>query len=302
VTGSSGFIGRHMVTELEYLGWEVTPTDLRGDINGGQLNTRDDVRRAHGWPAIKFDLVVHAAAFVGGRVGIEGNPAFLGAYNLQCDAAMFEWALRARPAHFVYLSSSAVYPVALQCRGKVVDLAETDVDLDAPELPDAMYGWSKLTGEQLAARVNAEGLRVHVVRPFSGYGTDQSTDYPFGAFLARVLTKNDPVDVWGGDQIRDWVHVDDVIRTALAVVDADMIDPVNICTGRGLTMTRTVELMTDAVRRLTNADRYRPQIRSVSGKPLGVHRRVGDSTLQDSIRPPSISVEDGIEMALRANL
>ena len=40
----------------------------------------------------RFDVIVHAAAVVGGRAMIDGNPLAL-AVNLELDAALFQWAL-----------------------------------------------------------------------------------------------------------------------------------------------------------------------------------------------------------------
>jgi nucleoside-diphosphate-sugar epimerase len=291
-----------MIAELQRRGFEVNGVDLRGEI-GSKTNGRDDVRRAYTWSTdVQFDLVIHAAAHVGGRVDIEGRPTFLGAYNLQLDGAIFEWALRAKPEHLVYLSSSAVYPVSLQgtwAGGHV--LVEDDVDLDNPELPDATYGWTKLTGERLAVEARAEGLAVHTVRPFSGYGIDQGIDYPFGALLERVIGLADPVEVWGGRQERDWIHIDDVIGAILAIVEADIRFPVNIATGRGVQLAELAMMFAEAMRTEAAPD-YTPALNQVEGKPMGVSYRVGDPATMHQFWTPRISVEEGVERAIRAHV
>jgi len=290
VTGSAGFVGRHMVSALESAGWDVTGIDLRP----GATRTVDarrwlDPAAGNWWP---FDLVVHAAAHVGGRADIEGKPTFLGAYNLQLDGALFEWALHARPAHLVYLSSSAVYPVALQTDGVSRYLREADVDLARPELPDATYGWTKLTGERLAAEAAAEGLTVHVVRPFSGYGTDQDDTYPFPAIVGRARRREDPLTLWGdGTQVRDWIHIDDVVAGILAVVEQDVTVPVNLCTGRP---TRFDEL----ARLVAAAAGYWPAVEHLTGAPAGVSYRVGDRARMWDVYQPKVTLEEGIRRAL----
>ena len=65
--------------------------------------------------------------------------------------------------------------------------------------PESSYGWAKLTLERL---VEWHDLRALVLRPFSGYGADQGTDYPFGAILARAQAREDPLTVWS-DTCRD---------------------------------------------------------------------------------------------------
>jgi nucleoside-diphosphate-sugar epimerase len=124
--------------------------------------------------------------------------------------------------------------------------------------PDQTYGWAKLTGEMLAEHARAAGVAVHVLRPFSGYGEDQGTEYPFGAFIERARKREDPFVIWGdGRQVRDWVHIDDVIGATLAVVEADYQEPVNVCTGRGVSM---AELAGNLITR-----RGTPRVASSSG-------------------------------------
>jgi nucleoside-diphosphate-sugar epimerase len=303
VTGAAGFVGRHMTAALESAGWYVEGWDIRrgagwqGDVRG-LFRGRDS----------GHDLVVHAAAHVGGRADIEGRPTFLGAYNLQLDGALFEWALRAGPGRVVYLSSSAAYPVELQTGVPPRALFESDVDLSAPRLPDATYGWTKLTGERLAAEAAGEGLRVHVVRPFSGYGEDQSDDYPFPAILGRVARREDPVVVWGdGGQVRDWIHIDDVCAGILVMVEQDVSGPVNLCTGRAVSMRRLAELAgSEAGYPLGTGElgdgppdpsRLPPRVQPIGG-PAGVRHRVGDSTAMRRFFEPKVELEEGIRRAL----
>lgn len=282
ITGHRGFVGRHLAAALD--GHDITGVDVVGPA---PVDARSFFREDRA----RYDLVVHAAAHVGGRADIEGRPTFLGAYNAQLDGALFEWALRTRPAHLVYLSSSAVYPVALQDGWLGRTLAEDDVDLAAPRLPDATYGWTKLTGERLAAEAAAEGVRMHVVRPFSGYAADQDDTYPFPALLARVAARRDPVEVWGdGQQVRDWIHIDDVIGGILAAVEQGVPGPVNLCTGRPMPFIELVALMAAAAG-------YQAGWKPVGG-PAGVFYRVGDPARMLGFYRPRVSLEEGIRRAL----
>lgn len=295
VTGDEGFVGRHIRIELERRGWQVVGCDLKS----GSCCREAFLTYGSG----EYDLVVHCAYHVGGRAAIDGEPRNL-ARNLELDAQLFEWATRTRQRAVLYFSSSAAYPVRLQTAEWVAAhgtyrLAEDDINLHqwsktGDWTPDARYGWAKLTGEQLAKAAAEVGLRVHVVRPFSGYGEDQNPDqYPFPAIVRRVLSGD--MTVWGPPgQCRDWIHIDDVVAGALAVVDADERRPVNLCSGIPTEFGDLARTMW-AVANGTNA----PEVTYLSDKPTGVMCRVGDPTRMSQIYWPRVSLSEGILRAVR---
>ncbi len=212
---------------------------------------------------------------------------------MELDAAMFRWAMQVKPQHLIYLSSSAVYPTYMQGLGRRTDLAENMVDSEFVEEPDSVYGWTKLTGERLAAQARRTGLNVTVVRPFSGYGEDQSEDFPFRAIVERARRREDPFKIWGsGRQLRDWIHIDDVVAGMLAFAKFRNTYPINLCTGRGLTVTEIAQLACDEMR-------YRPVIEYDTSMPAGVLRRVGDPRTMFRFYRPVHQVEDVIKQMLR---
>ena len=197
LTGASGFVGRHIYGALLDRGDEVLAIDLDGTPfvqTGDALDffRHDDTR---------FDLAIHAAAIVGGRASIDGSPLGV-ATNLALDAWYMRWLIRTGTPRAVYFSSSAAYPVALQQPGDVRRLYEEDINLQYMEEPDATYGWAKLTAEKLASYAEAEGCRILIPRPFSGYGEDQAPCYPFPAFIARAKRRDDPFEIWGSGRHR----------------------------------------------------------------------------------------------------
>lgn len=285
VTGSAGFIGRHVVTELKARGYEVLGCDI--------ADGRDALEffRA-GISTRPIDLVIHCAAVSPHRAAIDGRPLAVGAGNLELDAAMFQWAARTKPGRVVYFSSSAAYPVTLQTGHRLGVLQETDIVLGHPECPDAIYGHAKLTGERFAEIYRGMGGAVTVVRPFSGYGEDQSPDFPFGAFRDRARRREEPFMVWGdGTQVRDWVHVDDVVGAVLAAVECDIDGPVNICTGVGTSMAELAAMFADAAG-------YEPRFDFRKDAPAGVAYRVGDPSLLSCFYTPKTSIEEGVRRAL----
>jgi nucleoside-diphosphate-sugar epimerase len=294
VTGAAGFLGRHFVTKLSLRDdcERVTGVDVRGwpyhpggDYEHLMQDVRDFFRTTH----LRYDLVIHCAAVDPHRAAIDAANVNL-SYNLQYDSMMFTWAVRTGTP-VLYVSSSAVYPVCYQ-RAELSITAMPDrlhedlVDLDADPLypPDSVYGWTKWVGELQARQVARTGLPVYVVRPFSGYGVDQSENFPFRAFIERARRREDPFTIWGNaHQVRDWIHVSDVVNGALAVVDADHREPVNLCTGSGTTMNKVASYCVAAAG-------YDPIVVTDMDAPMGVMYRVGDPTRMLDIYEPKIEV------------
>ena len=281
ITGDAGFVGRAFHRALAKQRHEITGIDL---VNG------KEVRHFFATDNTQFDIVIHLAAIVGGRMTIEGNPLSV-ASDLAIDADMFQWALRTRPKHIVYFSSSAAYPIFLQRLQYQQKLREIDINLEHIRTPDFTYGWAKLSGEMLASYARAEGLKVTVLRPFSGYGADQALDYPFPSFIERAKRNADPFEVWGaGTQVRDFVHIDDVVGATFAAVIND-VKTMNICSGRPTSFIELAEMV------MLQA-KYLAPIKNNLDAPIGVEYRVGDPTRMLAVYEPKISLEEGIALAL----
>jgi nucleoside-diphosphate-sugar epimerase len=282
VTGSHGFIGRHISRALWAQDYAVTPVDIKSGRDCREIFKTSKY----------FDLVVHCAAIVGGRATIDGQPMKV-ATDLAIDSDFFQFVARTQPRKAVYFSSSAAYPIAYQLGGHYANrLEEIDIDLNQPDLPDAVYGWVKLTGEQMAQYANAAGANIQVFRPFSGYGTDQDLDYPFPSFIKRAYDKVEEFDIWGpGTQVRDWVHVDDVVGAVLAVLEHDNVGPINIATGIPTSFLELAGLV------MTISGHHAP-VKVHPEAPTGVMYRVGDPTKMLGFYEPKVSLFEGIKRAL----
>jgi nucleoside-diphosphate-sugar epimerase len=287
LTGASGFVGRHLHRALLDRGDDVFGIDLNATslVRGG--DALDFFRESDA----TFDLAIHCAAIVGGRASIDGSPLGVGT-NLALDAWYMRWLIRTGTPRAVYFSSSAAYPIALQQPGDVRRLYEEDINLAYMEEPDASYGWAKLTGEKLASYAEAEGCRILIPRPFSGYGEDQADCYPFPAFIARAKRRDDPFEIWGdGSSTRDWIHISDLVGATLALLDADVTGPVNLGWGRATSFD-------DLAHIVCTAAGYMPQYKHRHDAPQGVHHRVSDPSRMLNHYVPTITLEEGVRRAL----
>lgn len=281
ITGDAGFVGTHFRKALSE--HEIVGVDIKNGLDARHFFATDNTY---------FDLVIHLAAIVGGRATIEGSPLSV-AVDLAIDSDMFQWALKTRPGRIVYFSSSAAYPIYLQDYNSTHKLIESNIHLDDVSSPDLTYGWAKLTGEMLAKHAEDKGLRVHVFRPFSGYGEDQSLDYPFPSFIERGAKKENPFKIWGtGNQVRDFIHISDVVNATLEAVKNDIEGPVNLGTGVPCSFNQLAEM-------ITKIAGYNPEFERIIGAPEGVQYRVCNPSKMLSFYKPKISLEQGIELSLK---
>ena len=139
VTGSSGFIGSHVVRQLHAAGHRVTALDIlkpKFPLPDGVEFRQCDIRQDH-FPNRVFDAVVHLAALAGVRPSIH-HPLGYHQTNVNGTLRLMEFCRSMGVPHFVFASSSSVY-------GPTSPLPFTE---DGPTEPCSPYALTKLIGEQ----------------------------------------------------------------------------------------------------------------------------------------------------------
>jgi len=308
ITGGCGFVGRHFAAELLSRGYSVTIVDdlstgLHPDEWPSFLNKKgdltfvnQDVRSYFIESNETFEIILHLAAVVGGRMTIEGDPLKV-ATDLAIDALFFNWLPKLEPAPKVVLnfSSSAAYPTQYQTRENHQLLTESMIDFSKDiGVPDMTYGWSKLTSEFLAqCCVEKYGINVLSYRPFSGYGEDQDLSYPFPRICKRILDRENPIVIWGsGDQVRDFVHIDDIVEFVLESVN-------HLRAGQSINISSGVATsFFELARAVQDCAGIDVEITNDPSKPEGVFYRVGDNEAQLRFYSLKVSLKEGIDRSL----
>jgi UDP-glucose 4-epimerase len=256
VTGGAGFIGSRLTSALLRAGAQVTVLD---DLSAG---TRDRLGSPHGHlrvvegdvrdPAALAEaldavaVVFHLAAIVSIPLSTE-RPELAHDVNGAGTLRVLEAALRAGVERVVYSSSTAVYG----------DVDRLPVSEDLPTRPLSPYGESKLAGERCALGFQAtHGLPTVALRYFNVFGPGQDPSSDYAAVIPRFIAsslRGQPVTIYGdGEQTRDFVYVDDVVRANLLAADAPVEATgraVNVATGQG----RSVNELAGLVRDLTGS-------------------------------------------------
>jgi UDP-glucose 4-epimerase len=245
VTGGSGFIGRHVVSELSTAGADVRAVDLRphpdADVELIQGDLADPSVLEECF-AERCDGIVHLAAVTSVLRSLE-HPDATYRTNVAATHALLEAARNAGASALVFASTNAVTG-----------------PMDAPAISEAAtlrpltpYGATKAAAEMLMSAYTASyQLRCTPLRLTNVYGPGMQAKDSIVARLMRAIRLGGTFEVYGdGHQVRDYVHAADVVQAVrLALAGEDWHGPVVIGAGRSLSVLEVV----DAVRNVTGAE------------------------------------------------
>lgn len=292
VTGGAGFIGSNLVAALIRSGNEVTVLDnlvsgYRSNLSplpGVRLIEKDirDIRAVE--EAVKGnEIIFHLAASVGNKRSID-DPVTDASVNVMGTLNILE-AARNNEVQKIVVSSSA---------GIFGELKFLPIREDHPAEPDSPYGCTKLCEEKLSlAYTKLYSPEVICLRYFNVYGPNQRFDAYGNAipiFVFRML-RGEPIFIYGtGEQTRDFVYVDDVVRANILAASVTGVRGVfNIASGSRITINRLVELIL-AIGGGDNAIEY------TDTRPGDVLHSLADIGSASDVLgyAPSVGIEEGL--------
>jgi UDP-glucose 4-epimerase len=228
VTGGAGFIGSNLVDSLLARGDEVTVVDnfasgKRQNLNPAAALLEHDIREPF---SIEADVVFHLAAQADVQTSMQ-RPEYDAAVNVVGTVNVLQ---AAAGAQVIFASSGgAGY-------GECAEPANEET----PFLPESPYGIAKKCGEEYLAGWNRIHRTPHVSLRFANvYGPRQDAGLEGGVvaiFLERLARSEETLIFGDGTQRRDFVYVEDVVGSLLAVVGRAG-GPYNVGTGTDTTVT-----------------------------------------------------------------
>ena len=219
ITGGAGYVGSRLVPKLLSLGYQVTVLDLMiygGDVLDEHKNLskikgdiRDIKKLEEYLPG--HDILIHLAC-ISNDPSFELNPTLGKSINLDAFEPLVKMSLKSKINQFIYASSSSVYGIK-----KEKNVTE---DMSLEPLTD----YSKLKGdcEKILNKYSSDDFITTTIRPSTvcGYAKRQRLD-----LVVNILTNhafhNREIKVFGGTQLRPNVHIEDMVDSYLAVINAD---------------------------------------------------------------------------------
>jgi nucleoside-diphosphate-sugar epimerase len=307
VTGALGFIGSHFVQELSARGADVLAMyhterpALQAEVGAGQrvrfvqteLRDEADVHLAFKYLAPSIDTVIHCAAMDGNaQFKLERSAEILDS-NQRTVSNLLNCVRDFGVGEVVVMSSSELY-----CVAPTAVTREEDDFRASMQYTDNGYVLSKIYSEILAKLHREQfGTNVFLVRPGNVYGPGDSFDPARQRVIPSMLAKADAgeeIEIWGdGSQIRSFVHVGDLVRASLRMVEYGKYREMNVAGAERVSILQLARLVTSVL--------GRPErIRLDPGRPVGAPSRHLDlSRMSEVINFEPRALRDGLEETAR---
>jgi len=236
VTGGAGFLGSHLVDALVAAGDEVVVVDnlYRGSPANIDPHLRKRAVRFVEADIRDYDAVLEAARGIEVVYHLAAQSNVIGAikdtdYSFTTNVAGTYNVLKAAAAtsvrRLVFSSSREVYG----------EPESIPVPENAPLIAKNSYGASKVAGEAYC-RVweSTTGLECQVLRFANVYGP-RDRDRVIPIWLERAR-RGDPLELYGGEQVIDFVWVGKAVEALLAAAAIELTGPINVGSGTGVSL------------------------------------------------------------------
>jgi GDP-L-fucose synthase len=291
IAGHRGMVGSAIWRTLTAKGY----TNLIGSSSAeldlrNQLAVRDFISNE------KPDVIIDAAARVGGILANNNYPYQFIMENMQIQNNLIDSALQAGVEKFIFLGSSCIYPRLAPQPLKEEYLLTSDL-----EPTNEWYAIAKITGVKACQAIRKQFEKDYVsLMPTNLYGTYDNFDLNTSHVLPAMMRKfheakennNAPVTLWGsGTPLREFLFVDDMAEAVVFALENRLPDYLyNVGTGLDL----TIKELAETIQKITG---HQGEIIWDSTKPDGTPRKLMDiSKMHDLGWKHKIDLEQGIQM------
>ena len=279
VTGACGYKGHVLVPKLLKNGHEVVAIDTQWF--GCYLQPHEnlsiiqaDVRNQDDVPLAGIDCIIHLSSIANDPCA-DLDPKLTWEISALATMQLADRARRAGIEHFIYASSGSVYGVS--------DEPQVTEDLELHPLSE--YNKTKMVGERVILSYS-DDMAVQIIRPATvcGLSPRMRLDVSVNLLTMQALTKGE-ITVFGGDQTRPNIHIDDITDVYLHFLERPNLTGVYNAGFENISILEIANMVT----------RHVPAITTVTASNDPRSYRVNSDKLLATGFRPSKSVEIAIE-------
>ena len=222
ITGAGGYVGAKLVPALLEKNYSVTALDLfiyGKEVLDEHNNLKvvvDDIRNTNILNEVLpgHDAVIHLAC-ISNDPSFELNPQLGQSINLDAFEPMVQIAKKSKVQRFIYASSSSVYGLK----------SEKNVTEEVSLEPLTDYSKFKVECEKILKPFNSEDFTTVTIRPATvcGYSRRQRLDVVVNILTNLAFNKRE-ISIFGGKQLRPNIHIDDMVRSYILMLEAKKND------------------------------------------------------------------------------
>jgi len=206
ITGACGYVGSSLTPYLLKKQHNIRAIDTQWFGKNLQKHPnleiiKLDIRDLEAKHLDSVDSVIHLAN-IANDPGVELNPTLSWEVNVLETQRIVDLASKLGVRQFIYASSGSVYGVK----------DEPEVTEDLGLLPISVYNKTKMVSERVALSYK-DSMKIHNIRPATvcGWSPRMRLDVSVNMLTFQAL-KNKQITVFGGQQIRPNIHIQDMIR------------------------------------------------------------------------------------------
>ncbi|MEB2780428.1 GDP-L-fucose synthase [Algoriphagus sp. C2-6-M1] len=298
IAGHRGMVGSAIWRALEAKGY----SNLIGKTSK-DLDLRNQQAVSAFFQEEKPDVVIDAAARVGGILANNDYPYQFLMENMQIQNNLIDFSLKADVQKFIFLGSSCIYPKLAQ-----QPLKEEYLLTGPLEPTNEWYAIAKITGVKACEAIRKQFGKDYIsLMPTNLYGPNDNFDLNTSHVLPAMIRKFheaknsnnkpfsgelvEPVELWGsGTPMREFLFVEDLADAVVYALENRFQDNLyNVGTGVDLTIKELAELIQKIVG-------HTGEIKWDSSKPNGTPRKLMDvSKMEQAGWKAKVGLEEGIK-------
>jgi nucleoside-diphosphate-sugar epimerase len=273
ITGTSGFIGSHLMKKLpDHI------SVLENDGKNVDLRFRNEVLKMK-----KVDIVIHLAGKIPSEKNFSKNIFF--EHNVLGTLNVLEYCVKNKIKKMIYVSSY------IYGNPKKNPINEKEIIQ-----PHNTYTKSKSLAEELCKIYGEKfGINLIILRPFNIFGSSLKNNFLISNIL-KSIKNNKSITIVNKNDKRDYLYIDDFVDAIIKMIDYDCnFEIFNVGSGKCISFEKLVNLFEQKsgkkVKKVIKSSKV--HIRKIQADITKINNKTGWR--------PKYSLEEGIEIILRKN-